>query len=705
MASEQLFKGTVLVIEDNLLNLDMACELLEMAGFRAYQAMDALTGIRMAKDLMPDIILMDLHMPQTDGFVATQMIKNEPNLKEIPIVAFTALAMQEDQEKAIISGCSGVISKPIDINSFAQTVGGYLKEKPPTQKTSPKTPENTSQKEVKQVTKKGDSLQNQIKNTTPYNYDKPNFSQGIERVHSLDIEPHKILVVDDNTMNVELLRDALENMGQTVITAYGGKTAIGLVKREKPDLVLLDIMMPDMDGYAVLEILKKDPEMAEIPVIFISALNKTQDMVRGFKQGTFDYITKPFKIEEVKARVLSSLRIKDLQDSLRRERDKLNAIFRFSADGIALMGLNHEIMRANPVFGKWFNLALSSEGKTSTPVGFFKLIGCQCSHSEACPLHAESFSLESLQTSKTTSDDMILENAIITDRNGQPRYLSIHYGKISTAMDDPLEGYVVVLRDVTQEKTIEQSKETFVASLTHDLKTPIRAEYQALDLLKSGNFGPLSEEQADILKEIIQSNRYMSRLVDSLLTTYMYEEGKMELKLELMDINNLIQDVLAPLKTLAAEKELSLVLDLGDTLPHVWLDPIEMQRVLNNLIQNAISFTPNGGQVTVSTYNNQEKQLWVSVEDTGQGITPEDLQTLFERYKSMAKKFRQVGTGLGLYLSRMIVEAHGGQIQVESEVGKGSRFFFSLPVLKKGERPQAIQNKGYRVETLTSNVS
>lgn len=692
-------KETILVIEDNLLNLDMACELLEAAGFRTFHAEDALTGIKIAKEIVPDLILMDLHLPYTDGFMATQMIKADPLLTNIPIVAFTALAMREDQERALTAGCSGVISKPIDINKFASTVASYLPKRELPAEEEGDLPEESRNRQSAGKTAEAKSTPPSI---YPMDFTSPPISEILEttgmesdQVDSADVASHRILVVDDNPMNVELLKDALESMGQEAIPAYGGQEAIRLVRETWPALILLDIMMPDVDGYAVMENLKKDPRTASIPVIFISALNKTQDMVRGFKEGTYDYITKPFKIEEVKARILASLRIKDLQDSLRSERDKLNAIFQFSRDAIALLGSDFTVVSANPLFAAWFGLQLSPDGQPEKPANFMQLIGCQCAYGNPCPYHTSNIRLgeeeeeEDSKLPKKEEESVILESAIVANGNGKTRHLSIQSGRVPGLDHQRQSGFVVVLRDVTKEKLIEQSKQTFVATLTHDLKTPIRAEFQALDLLRTGSFGPLNQEQQEMLKEIIQSNRYMSRLVESLLTTYMYEEGKMELRLEPVDLNRMIrEEVAASLRTLASEKGQHLEVKLDESLPPVRMDRIEIQRVLNNLVQNAITFTPNDGKITLAT-EFKEHRAWVSVTDTGQGIEPQNLALLFDRYKTMAKKFQQVGTGLGLYLSRMIVEAHGGHIGVESELGKGSRFFFSLPLAKVDPQGQS----------------
>ncbi len=223
------------------------------------------------------------------------------------------------------------------------------------------------------------------------------------------------------------------------------------------------------------------------------------------------------------------------------------------------------------------------------------------------------------------------------------------------------------------------TKENLMATLTHDLKTPIRAEHRILQLFKQGDFGPLTQDQDQILQEMILSNRYMAHLVDNMMGTYSYEDGDVVLKLELTDINQLITSQIANVFTyMAKEKGLTLQLNLSENLSAIEVDPFEIQRVLNNLIQNAILFTESGGSVTVAT-NQTEDVTLISIADTGKGIKPDLLNHLFDKYKTETKRLKHVGTGLGLYLSKKIIDAHKGQIDVKSEEGKGSTFTVKLP--------------------------
>jgi PAS domain S-box-containing protein len=264
---------------------------------------------------------------------------------------------------------------------------------------------------------------------------------------------------------------------------------------------------------------------------------------------------------------------------------------------------------------------------------------------------------------------------------GEERMMCWHNAEVKQWGPEQHKVLLFCGEDITEDKLLEQSREAFVATLTHDLNTPIRAESQVLELLLGENFGPLTTEQKEVVGEIQRSNRFMKRMVDALLTIYKYEDRQIQLKLEPTDLNAFIENLVkTEIYPLATEKGQILQLDLSEELQSpVWIDPVEIQRVLSNLMRNAILFSPEGAKILIRT-ELQGQYAGVIVLDTGQGIEGDMLKTIFKRYSSITKRFRHVGTGLSLYLSRQIVEAHGGKIGVESELGKGSRFFFTLPL-------------------------
>jgi len=226
---------------------------------------------------------------------------------------------------------------------------------------------------------------------------------------------------------------------------------------------------------------------------------------------------------------------------------------------------------------------------------------------------------------------------------------------------------------------VQKQREKFVATLTHDLKTPIKAEFRIFELLLQERFGSLTEDQKLVIHEMLRSNRFMYQMVDNLLTAFKFEEGQMVLRLESLDLNELVSSTISlDLSGLAHEKDQTLTWQLAAALPLIPADALEIKRVIYNLVQNAINYTPKGGKIDVSTAYKDHFAI-VTVADTGPGIEAAIQKNLFEPYASMSKRYRHIGTGLGLYISKKIIEAHQGELSVDSRPGEGSRFTFTLP--------------------------
>ncbi len=226
---------------------------------------------------------------------------------------------------------------------------------------------------------------------------------------------------------------------------------------------------------------------------------------------------------------------------------------------------------------------------------------------------------------------------------------------------------------------IEQQKSLFVAMLSHDLKTPIYGEQKLLAHLLSEEYGPLTTMQKTFLNELSHSNRYLCHMINNLLLTYKYQDGEMRLDKSPVKIDQLCQHlILGSLSALSEEKEQLIRFDCPDKLPVLNMDAMEIKRVLTNLIQNAIQHSPKGATIRIEI-RLLDTVIEVSVEDQGRGIPQDKLSELFKPFSSF-QQLRSVGTGLGLYISKRIVEAHEGTIQVRSQVNQGSSFSFSLPV-------------------------
>lgn len=629
----------ILIIEDNVMNVEMASELLIKAGHEVLTADNATDGIKIARTQTPEIILMDLGLSGMDGLSATKILKNDPFTRNIKIVAFTASAMKADREKAFGAGCTGFIAKPINIYTFAQIIEKLINSKE-NQTIFDSFIEEKQQKESKQEDK-------------PLNKISLNTIPGIKS--KTKYKWHKVLIVEDNVMNAELLKEILEQIGQSAVIAEKGQKAIELLKEEKFDLILLDIMMPELNGFEVIKILKNNSNTAEIPVIFITALNDIKDIVEGLDLGSYGYITKPYNVEELKARVLGILRIKDLQDELKTEKTKLDLIYRFSADGIIIVNSVFEIVSCNKTFSEWMEKEpLKLQGKN-----LFSLINTTSS------------------LNQNDKENLCSLNEISIGPSDNQKAIEINCSPINYEENEP-EGYILILRDITTQKVIEMQKETFVATLTHDLKTPIRAEIRAMELLLKGSFGELNQDQVEMIQAILHSGRYMFKMVDNLLSTYRYENGCNKLHKESVNIVALIKECYKEIKYIAEDKNQILNFDFESDETLINADVVEIRRVIQNLLSNAVNYTQDNGTITIKT-SIEDGKLAVSFTDNGKGIPESQLGEVFKKYKSDAKKFKQVGTGLGLYLSKNIIERHDGQITVKSKEEEGSCFTFFLP--------------------------
>ena len=238
--------------------------------------------------------------------------------------------------------------------------------------------------------------------------------------------------------------------------------------------------------------------------------------------------------------------------------------------------------------------------------------------------------------------------------------------------------YLMIIKDVTNQKEIETLKEDFVATLTHDLKVPIIAESNMLNFLLSGKFGELSPKQQEAIENMQKSNNELLELVHIVLDTYKVRDSGIELFKQPVVLSELIEDVAAEMKPIADASKNPIVVKIQED-NELLLDKLQMKRVLKNLIQNAISYGKTNTDIELKLFK-RDKNAVITVKDYGKGIAKEDITKIFNKYFSASKKFRKIGTGLGLYLSKEIIEAHKGSLVVQSEENKYTEFCITLPI-------------------------
>lgn len=230
-------------------------------------------------------------------------------------------------------------------------------------------------------------------------------------------------------------------------------------------------------------------------------------------------------------------------------------------------------------------------------------------------------------------------------------------------------------------REIAELREEFLALTTHDLRSPLTVISGVISFFTSGRLGELSPEQKNMVGMMERNTQNLIELVNDLLDAAKLESGTLQLELTSTNISALIHEICEPLEPIANERGITLTQDVPAGLPPVRADRAKLRRVIVNLLSNALKFTPKGGRVVVRV-EQPDSLLRISVADTGVGIAPEDIPLLFDKYEQARHRATrgEKGTGLGLYITRQLVELHGGEIHVESEVGRGSTFSFTVPV-------------------------
>ena len=234
-----------------------------------------------------------------------------------------------------------------------------------------------------------------------------------------------------------------------------------------------------------------------------------------------------------------------------------------------------------------------------------------------------------------------------------------------------------------QLEAASRHKSEFLANMSHELRTPLNAIIGFSEVLSDRMFGELNEKQDEYLKDIYASGQHLLSLINDILDLSKIEAGRMELELSEFDLPNAIDNALILVRERASRRGIRLGSAIDERLGMIGGDERKVKQVLLNLLSNALKFTPEGGRIDVSARAHDEV-VEVSVTDTGVGIAPEDQEAVFEEFRQVATADKKVeGTGLGLALSRKFIELHGGRVWVESEVGKGSTFTFTLPVRRE----------------------
>ncbi|MBQ4646286.1 MAG: response regulator [Candidatus Gastranaerophilales bacterium] len=499
----------------------------------------------------------------------------------------------------------------------------------------------------------------------------------------------KILIVDDEAMVTKTLSMLLGLEGFSHVVAFNNPNeALEYLKENEIDLIISDFIMPEMNGINFLENAKKLQK--EVSTILLTGYADKENAIRAINEiGIFKYIEKPWdnnnliiniknaltqtrlkkeldkKIEELEiANKKLENYSKDLEETVQKRtlelmqaNSKLNAVITNCADGIILFNQDLKITDLNTA-------AIDLFGQSKKEL-----------------LSKNLFELVVSESKQFCSTDLKSKTNIFL-RN----YYLINYKKdikipveisIAPATDDKNNFYVAVIRDCTYQKETERLRDDFIATLTHDLRTPLLATISGLDFVLDKSLGEINEKQNNLFEAMKKSSEDMLGLVNALLEVYRYEAGKTYLCKTKFDIVKLVDECKKELEVLAQKAEIELEINNNEEEIFINADKNEIRRVVVNLIGNALKHSQNSKSVKINILK-KEKDLYLDVIDDGVGLSCEDCSKLFNRFSQGTNQKRSSSTGLGLYLSRQIIEAHNGKIYVESELGKGSKFCFEL---------------------------
>ena len=345
-------------------------------------------------------------------------------------------------------------------------------------------------------------------------------------------------------------------------------------------------------------------------------------------------------------------------DDLQREKEQLSSIITSMTDGVVAADLNGAITLANPPARRFIRAQLLAETGASSDMRL--------------PNDLFQFETEVMRHRQSLQDEL----------NWQGRVLIVTMVPLYEKNGTTLRGVVAVLRDITDERTMDKMRQDFIANVSHELRTPL-AMMQGYSEALLDEFGDDPEQRQELTQIILDETHRMRRLVNDLLDLAQLESGQFQMNTEEVDMSQLIRRIGRKFTTVSNERGVAIQLQVpeGESPLIVQGDSDRLEQVFTNLVDNAFRHTPQGGQILL-TLTKEEGSAHVSVCDTGEGIPPEDLPFVFERFYKVdkARTRSKGGTGLGLAITRNIVNNHHGDIVVESEVGKGTTFNVLLPL-------------------------
>lgn len=536
----------------------------------------------------------------------------------------------------------------------------------------------------------------------------------------------KILAIDDNNDNLISLKAISEDAfpDSIIFTALNGIKGMALAIANDPDVILLDIIMPDMDGFEVCRQLKQDERVRDIPVVFLTAIKgDKENRIKALDVGAEAFLAKPIDETELTAQIRAMIKIKAANQLKRDEEVRLKKLVtertnKLELSQITTLNLLKELKEENEVRRKTEVALRESEERfihlfERAPLGYQSLdaedrfievneawlntLGYEREEvigkwfgsflaPESIDIFRELFLLFKANGKIQSEFEMV-------HRNGKHRFIAFE-GSVGHKDDGSFEKSHCILQDITERKRVEveliaakekaeesdRLKSTFLANMSHEIRTPLNSIIGFSDLL----LDPYYElrQHAEFARLIKMNGNNLLSIINDIMDLSKIEAGHVHVKKSLFSVNQLIIDTHKVCSFKALEKGIELRLDLSDLKEEIFIesDETKLRQILVNCVGNAIKFTEKG--FIGMGIKIEDGFVQIHVKDTGIGIPAEFHEQIFERFRQVetGKTRKYGGTGLGLPISKSLINLLGGVIWMESEKGKGSTFYFKIPL-------------------------
>jgi signal transduction histidine kinase/DNA-binding response OmpR family regulator len=533
----------------------------------------------------------------------------------------------------------------------------------------------------------------------------------------------RVLLVEDNEDDAFLIRETLSETTLEIKCAERLSTALEQLAKERFDAILLDLSLPDAYGLDTIgHVLRQAPG---VPVVVLTGLNDEEAALKAVEHGAQDYLIKGQVDGHLLARSLRYAIQRHKAEERLKERNRELLVLRKISEAILgsldLKSVLEQILEQAMHSGS-FDLGnirlLDSSGATlelAAVRGYRdpkNILGhrrisrtaeagashfgdrifdqpCMEENVQTCqgfrtmkkegveslievPVRAEGEVLGVIQLASRTPRKFKGEEVNLLETIGNQMGIAVQRARL----------YEETRRQARELEKANKLQADFSAMIAHDLRSPLVNILGVAEVMMEGMFGRVTEEQKKWLQRLQANSRSLVDLVSDFLDVSKLESGYVDVNREVVDLAGMIEKNIENFRVLALDKKISLKGTIDPALPSIHADPRRLDQVLSNLISNAMKFTGAGGEVEVAAAAADATRVNVSVRDNGEGIRADEIGQIFEKYRQggNVNQSSHKGTGLGLVICKMIVEAHGGSIRVESEPGKGSTFFLTLPV-------------------------